>query len=151
MMPQSFSQIFVHIIFSTKNRMPMIDKEIQPRVFSYIATIARNDDCSSVLVGGIEDHVHILVNLSKKRVPVDIVAKIKKESSKFIKTLGNTYSDFYWQNGYGMFSVSPASCQDVRRYVETQSAHHKKMSFQEEFLAYLKKYEIEYDERYIWD
>ena len=95
MMPQSFSQIFVHIIFSTKNRMPMIDKEIQPRVFSYISTIVRNENCSSVLVGGLEDHIHIFANLSKKKVPVDIVAKIKKESSKFVKTLGNTYSDFY--------------------------------------------------------
>ena len=150
-MPQSFAQLYVHIIFSTKNRTPFIDKSIQSRVFAYLATIARDEGSTSVLVGGMEDHVHILVNLPKGKAPVDIVAKVKKESSKFIKTLGNEYSDFYWQSGYGMFSVSPANCDQVRHYIETQETHHKKMSFQEELLAYLKKYNLDYDEKYLWD
>jgi len=116
-----------------------------------MATIARDSGCSYVHVGGIDDHVHMLLLLDRKKAPMDIIAKIKKQSSKFIKTLGDEYDLFHWQTGYGMFSVSPTHINDVEAYIDGQEHHHRKLSFKDEFLAFLHKYNIEYDERYIWD
>ena len=98
-MPQSFAQLYAHLIFSTKNRRPMLDDEIRPRVHGYLATVIRNLDSPFVVVGGVADHVHILFDMGKMHAPVQFVERVKRESSKFVKTLGAKYKDFYWQRG----------------------------------------------------
>jgi len=150
-MPQSLTKMYAHLVFSTKNRRPFLDDEIQPRVHAYLATVIRSLDSPFVVVGGVADHVHILFDLGKMHAPVEFVEQVKRESSKFVKTLGRTYGDFYWQRGYGMFSVSPTHLPDAEEYVRNQEEHHRKKTYQEEFREFLKRYGIEYDERYVWD
>jgi putative transposase len=150
-MPQSFCQIYIHAVFSTKGRKRWLDDSVRPRIHAYLATLARDSGCPFVVVGGPDDHVHMLADIGKKVLPVDLIGKVKKESSKFIKTLGNEYAGFYWQNGYGMFSVGPTRVSDVKAYIEGQLEHHRSQSFQDELRAFLGRYEIPYDERYVWD
>jgi REP element-mobilizing transposase RayT len=151
-MPQSLSKLYAHLIFSTKNRQPLLDNEIRPRVHAYLATIVRDLGSPWVVVGGVADHVHILFDMGKMRPPVEFVEHSKRESSKFIKTLSSKYKEFFWQRGYGMFSVGPAPQRDeVEQYVRCQEDHHRTKSFQEEFRAYLDRYGISYDEQYVWD
>ena len=100
-MPQSFAQLYAHLIFSTKNRRPFLDDEIRPRVHGYLATVIRNLDSPFVVVGGVADHVHILFDMGKMHAPVQFVEQVKRESSKFVKTLGAKYKEFYWQRGTG--------------------------------------------------
>ncbi len=149
-MPQSFCQIYVHIIFSTKNHQRWLSDAIRSRVHAYIATLSRDCGCPYVHVGGVEDHVHMLVDIGKKVAPVSMIGKVKQESSKLVKTLGSGYRDFYWQNGYGAFSVSPSRVREVEAYITRQEEHHRKRTFQEELRAFLEEYGIEYDERYVW-
>ena len=106
-MPQSLTKLYVHLIFSTKNREPFLDDEVRERVHGYLATVIRSVDSPYVVVGGVADHVHILFDMGKMHAPVKFVEQVKRESSKFVKTLGPQYRQFYWQRGYGMFSVSP--------------------------------------------
>jgi putative transposase len=108
-------------------------------------------DSPWVVVGGVDDHVHILFDMGKKHTPIEFVEQTKRESSKFVKTLGASFSDFYWQRGYGMFSVGPAHRQEAEDYVRHQAQHHRAKTLQEEFRAFLERYEVEYDERYVWD
>ena len=150
-MPRSFFQMYGHLIFSTKNRINYLDDNIRPRLHSYMATIFRNMGCPYVHVGGAEDHIHVLFDIGKTNLLINIVREVKKDTSKFIKNIDTKYQYFYWQNGYGLFSVSPANKEKVINYIDAQMEHHKTMSFQEEFRAYLKKYNINYDEKYIWD
>lgn len=150
-MPQSLMKLYAHLVFSTKNRQPFLDAGIQPRVHAYLATIVRGLDSPWVVVGGVADHVHILFDMGKLHAPVKFVEQIKRESSKFVKTLGTSYKDFYWQRGYGMFSVGPANRDDAEAYVRNQEEHHRSKSFQEEFRAMLRQYSVEFDEQYVWD
>ena len=150
-MPQSFAQLYVHLIFSTKNRKPFLDDEVRSRVHGYLATVIRNLDSPYVVVGGVADHVHILFDMGKMHAPVEFVEQVKRESSKFVKTLGPRYEKFYWQRGYGMFSVSPTHLASAEQYVRQQEEHHRTKTFQEEFREFLKRYRIEYDEQYVWD
>ena len=150
-MPQSFTQLYAHLIFSTKNRVPLLDAEIRPRVHAYLATIIRDLDAPYVVVGGVADHVHILFDMGKLHAPVEFVEKVKRESSKFVKTLGAKYQKFYWQRGYGMFSVSPTQKDDVENYVRNQERHHRTKTFQEEYREFLRRYGLTFDERYVWD
>ncbi len=150
-MPQSLTKLYAHLIFSTKNRQPFLDTEIRPRVHAYLATAVRSLESPFVVVGGVTDHVHILFDIGKLHAPVEFVEQVKRESSKFIKTLGPQYSHFYWQRGYGMFSVSPTHVVDAEKYVRNQEIHHCERSFQEEFREFLLRYGIEFDERYVWD
>jgi len=150
-MPQSFTQLYAHLIFSTKNRESLIDENIRQRLHGYLASLIRDLDSPHVVAGGIADHAHIVFDMGKMHAPVEFVEKVKKESSKFIKTLGPTYANFYWQRGYGMFSVSPTHLAEAEAYVRNQEEHHRKQTFQEEFRAFLDRYGIDYDERYIWD
>lgn len=150
-MPQSLTKLYAHLIFSTKNRQPFLDDEIRPRVHAYLATTIRDLDSPWVVVGGVVDHVHILFDMGKMHAPVEFVEVTKRESSKFIKTLGTKYKDFYWQRGYGMFSVGPADRDDAEGYIRNQEEHHRIKSFQEEFRAFLVKYGVTYDEQYVWD
>jgi putative transposase len=150
-MPQSLTKLYAHLVFSTKNREPSLESEIRPRVHAYLATIVRSFDSQWVVVGGIADHVHILFDIGKHHAPVAFVEQIKRESSKFVKTLGAQYKSFYWQRGYGMFSVGPADRDEAEAYVRNQEEHHRTKSYQEEFRAMLKRYRVEFDEQYVWD
>ena len=150
-MPQSLTQLYAHLIFSTKNHAPFLHPSIRPRVHAYLATLLRDYESPYVVVGGVDDHVHILFDQGKMRSPVEFVEHVKKESSKWIKTLGDEFKQFYWQRGYGMFSVSSTHREKVEAYVQNQEEHHRTKSFQEEYREFLDRYGIEYDERYIWD
>lgn len=150
-MAQSLSKVFLHITFSTKNRAPIIDSSIQNRLYDYIGGICKELDCNPIQIGGYTDHIHILCLLSRKISQMDLLETIKKKSSKWIKFVDTKYSNFYWQRGYGVFSVNPKEIDLVVNYIKGQETHHKKVTFQDEFRAFLKKYDIEYDERYVWD
>ena len=149
-MAHSFFNVYLHIIFSTKERQRWLDDAIRARVHAYIATLARDMGCPFIVVNGPDDHIHILAEMSKTIHPIKMIAKIKQESSKFIKHLGSKYYDFYWQSGYGMFSVSPIHINKVKSYLDSQVEHHRKRTFQDEFRALLDQYGIEYDEKYLW-
>ena len=148
-MPQSFHVLSAHIIFSTKGRQPWLTQNIRERVWAYQSRILQNLECNSITIGGAADHVHVLCNLTKKFPTAKVVEILKKDSSKFIKTLG--VPTFHWQDGYGLFSVSPSHFEAVRKYILDQRGHHKTETFQQEYLRILKKYRTRYDERYLWD
>ena len=150
-MPHSFCKIYTHSIFSTKDRQRWLDESVRSRVHGYLATIARKLGCSYVVVGGVEDHVHILTEISKNVNLANMVGRMKEGSSKFIKTLGAEYEKFYWQSGYSVFSLGPTRVDDVKSYIERQVEHHRRQTFKEEYLAFLKRYGIEYDKRYVWE
>ena len=150
-MSQSLSKVYVHIAFSTKNHQPFIDDFIKTSLFEYLGGICKGMECNPLKVGGHRDHVHILCLLSRKVQQMKLMEEIKKQSSKWIKTKGPAYSDFYWQDGYGIFSVNPTETDIVVKYIENQQEHHQKITFKDEFRSFLKKYNVEYDERYIWD
>jgi REP element-mobilizing transposase RayT len=124
---------------------------MKERLWEYLGGICKGLDCNPVQVGGHNDHVHILCLLSKKITQIHLVEEVKKQSSKWIKTIDANYAKFYWQDGYGIFSVNPFEIDTVVNYIKNQEEHHKKRTFQEELIAFLKKYNMEYDERYLWD
>jgi len=150
-MSQSLSKIYVHIIFSTKKREASISKEIEDELYAYMAKIFMEYDSFALIIGGVENHIHILCILSKNYSVCKLIEEIKKSSSKWIKTKDKKYSRFSWQNGYGVFSVSQSQVPDVQNYIQTQKEHHKKISFEEEYREFLNKYKIKYDEQYVWD
>jgi putative transposase len=150
-MAQSLSKVYVHITFSTKNRQALIDKIVETSLFEYIGGICKGLECNPIKVGGLLDHIHVLCLLSRKIPQMKLLEEIKKQSSNWVKTKGPAYSNFYWQDGYGIFSVNPSEIGTVVNYITNQEAHHKKLSFQDEFRAFLKKYKVDYDERYVWD
>lgn len=150
-MPQSLVKNYMHITFSTKYRMPLIDNEIENELFSYLGGICNAFESIPVQVGGHKNHVHILCMLSRKIALMKLLQEVKSHSSKWIKTKGKRYENFFWQNGYGAFSVNQKGVENVRNYIINQRQHHERKSFKEEYLEFLKLYDIEYDERYIWD
>ncbi|MCX7049226.1 MAG: transposase [Candidatus Sumerlaeota bacterium] len=150
-MSQSLAQLYTHLIFSTKCRIPLIDASISPKLWAYIGGILRNLDSPSIEIGGFQDHIHILYSQSKNYALKTVLEEIKKSSSKWIKTQGASYKKFYWQGGYGAFSVSPSRLESVRRYIRNQEAHHKKMTFQDEYRQFMKEYNLAFDEQYGWD
>jgi REP element-mobilizing transposase RayT len=150
-MSQSLSKVYVHLTFSTKNRYPFIDDFIKNELWEYLGGICKGLDCNPVRVGEHKDHVHICCLLSKKITQMKLIEEVKKQSSKWIKTKDSKYAKFYWQDGYGIFSVNPSEVETVVEYIKNQEEHHKKRTFKEELLAFLKKYGVEYDEQYLWD
>lgn len=150
-MPQSLSQLYAHLIFSTKDRFPFLKDDIRDRVHAYLATTLRDMGSSFVVVGGVADHVHILFDMGRMHAAKDFVEQIKQGSSKFIKTLGPDLDKFFWQRGYGIFSVSPTHRHDVEKYIATQEEHHRARSFQEEYRDLLSRYGIKFDEEFVWD
>jgi REP-associated tyrosine transposase len=151
-LPQSLAKVLIHIVFSTKNRYPfLVDKEIRNKMHTYIGGVCNNLDCPVIVVGGVADHVHILCKLQRNSSIAKVVGDIKRASSKWIKSKSGMLSKFGWQNGYGVFSVGESEVNRVRRYITTQEEHHKKQNFQEELRLFLDQYEVEYDERYVWD
>ena len=150
-MSQSFCQLHAHIVFSTKDREPYLGETIRPKVHAYMAGTLNNIGCSGILVGGFVDHVHCLCLLNKMEAPVKVVQVLKQDSSKFVKTLDERLRTFAWQNGYGLFSVSPTHLGSARTYIEEQEEHHRVKSFQEEYREFLKRYSVPFDEHYVWD
>jgi REP element-mobilizing transposase RayT len=151
-MSQSLSQIYLHIVFSTKNRIPFLkEKSLRIDTHAYILGICKNLESPSLIVGGVEDHVHILCRFSRNCSVSNLLRELKKGSSKWIKEQSLSASDFKWQEGYGAFSISPYHSIDLKKYIANQEQHHKKESYQDEFRRILKKYGIQYDERYVWD
>ena len=151
-MSQSLVQIYLHVVFSTKKRLPFLaDNEIREQTHAYLAGICKNLKCPALIVGGVEDHVHILNRHSKNISVADFLRDLKRASSKWIKTLSPTLSSFHWQAGYRAFSISPSHVTEVRSYIAKQDEHHHHESFQDEFRRLCRKYGIEVDERYVWD
>ena len=151
-MPQSLAKVAFHIIFSTKHRRPWLkDEAIRKELYAYMATILKSLESPAIIINGVEDHVHILCLLSRNYAIKKIVEEVKTEPSKWIKTKGSQYKDFYWQAGYGVFSVSESKIEEVREYIKNQEEHHRRMTFQEEFRRICERHEIEIDERYVWD
>jgi REP element-mobilizing transposase RayT len=150
-MPQSLSQVILHIVFSTKERRPWLDAEIRPRMHGYLATVCRDCDCEAYRVGGTADHVHIAARLARTISQAELLEKIKKTSSAWIKEQGNQYAGFFWQGGYGDFSIGWSQLEDLKRYIDHQEQHHRTQTFQEEYRGLLAKYHLEFDERYVWD
>lgn len=138
-------------MFSTKNRQPLIHQPVEGELHSYLGGICNRLDCQSIRVGGYTDHIHILSLLSKKIALMKLVEEVKSHSSKWMKTKGDEYRHFYWQDGYGAFSVNPSQVDTVIAYIANQHEHHSKKTFQEEYRLFLKKYNVEYDERYVWN
>lgn len=150
-MPQSLVNNYLHIVFSTKNRQPFIDKAIQNELYRYIGGTCKELESHALIIGGVSDHIHMLVSLSRKIALMSFVEKVKSHSSGWIKTKYAKYAGFGWQRGYGAFSVSKKQIDRVIKYIETQEEHHNKKCFKEEYRTFLDTYNIGYDERYVWD
>jgi putative transposase len=150
-MPQSFAQIFIHIVFSTKKRARLLDDKIINDIYPYINKILQNHNCRTAQIGGTEDHIHILCELAKNLSVSKIIEEIKTSSSKLVKTKSPMYKDFYWQHGYGAFSISPGHKEIVCNYIANQKQHHKTISYEDEFRTLLKKYNINFEEKYLLD
>ncbi len=151
-MAQSLVQIYLHLVFSTKQRTPYLqDAALRQRMHAYLAGICKNLDSPALTVGGVADHVHLLCRLSKTLELAVFLRELKRDSSKWIKSEAPALADFHWQNGYGAFSLSPSHVAPLRTYITRQEEHHQRETFQDEFRRLLRKYGIEYDERYVWD
>jgi REP element-mobilizing transposase RayT len=150
-MPQSLAKLYVHLIFSTKGREPLLISSVRGPLHAYLATVLKNQECPTLKVGGTSDHAHILFRLSKNLSLAKVVEEVKTSSSKWLKTQAKGLQSFHWQNGYGGFSVSSAEVDAVAAYIEGQDEHHRVVSFQEEYRRFLREYGVEYDERYVWD
>ena len=150
-MPQSLSHVILHLVFSTKDRAPFLHETVRDRMHGYLATLCRDLGATCYRVGGMADHVHVVTTLPRQLSQSAFLEDIKKKSSKWIKEIDpDRCADFAWQRGYGAFSVSRSNLEEVVRYVENQAVHHAKVSFQEEYRAFLDKHGVEYDERYVW-
>ncbi|MBV2247268.1 MAG: IS200/IS605 family transposase [Lentimicrobium sp.] len=150
-MGQSLVKNYMHITFSTKHRVHLIHPPYEAELHSYLGGICKNMNCQPIKIGGFTNHVHILCMLSKNVALAKLLEEVKSHSSKWFKTLDPSLQKFYWQDGYGAFSVNPAEVDVVIAYIQNQHEHHRKKTFEEEYLAFLKKYGIAYDERYVWD
>lgn len=151
-MPQSLANVLVHLVFSTKDRRALLhDAEPRDRMHRYLAGVSAKLDCPAIIVGGTDDHVHLFGAQSRTVTLADWVKELKRASSVWAKTIAPQWSGFQWQAGYGAFSVSESQREHVRRYIASQEAHHRRLSFQEELRILLKKHGLEFDERYVWD
>ncbi len=150
-MPQSLVKLLVHVVFSTKNRADLILPEIETGLFGYMSGIVENNKSKLILANGTMNHVHLLVSLGRTIAISELVGDIKRDSSKWIKTEGTEFKDFHWQEGYGAFSVGQTEVGKVMEYIARQKEKHAKTDFKTEFRGFLRKYEVEYDERYVWD
>ena len=150
-MPQSLAAVYVHVVFSTKNREPLIDPELATRLFPYIGGVLRGSKNVLLASGGMPDHVHLLISIGREQSISEMIGSLKSASSRWVHDTFPSRGAFAWQSGYGAFSVSPSQVDAVLRYVEGQEEHHRIRSFQEEYRDFLDKYGVEFDERYVWD
>ncbi len=148
-MAQTLTQIYIHVIFSTKNRENLISPKIESELFSYFGGISNNNNSKLLAAGGTENHVHLLISIDKNIKMPELIGKIKRDSSKWIKT--REVGNFSWQDGYAAFSVGHTQIDSVRKYIANQREHHSKINFEDEFRYFLKKYNVEYDEQYVFD
>jgi putative transposase len=146
-MPHTYSQNYLHVVFSTKERRKLIRKEFQPKLWSYMAGIGRNNGFLVLANGGMEDHAHLLIQLPATLTLAKAVQLLKGSSSKWVGKHGREFS---WQEGYGAFGVSKSNMNAVVKYIANQEKHHRKITFEEEFIALLEKHGIEYDPRYVF-
>ena len=151
-MAQSLAKILLHAVFSTKDRRPFLrDEALREELHRYLGGILTNLDCQPLIIGGVEDHVHLLFALSRTATVADVVKETKRGSSVWLKTKSPALADFAWQNGYGVFSIGQSQVDAARAYIAGQAEHHRKVSFQDELRELLRRYEMEFDERYVWD
>lgn len=150
-MPQSLSNILLHLVFSTKDRSAWLETGIRERTHAFLAGAARQCGCEAYLVGGVADHVHLAVGLSRTLSVADLVKEIKTASSKWLKEQDDRFRGFSWQNGYGVFSLGMSQKDALLHYIENQEEHHRTRTFQDEYRTLLNKYGIKFDERYVWD
>jgi putative transposase len=150
-MPQSLAQILIHLVFSTKNREASLTNEIRDELHAYIGGIVENLRGTLLKAGSVNDHIHLLIAHPRTISPSDLVMDIKTGSSKWLKTKSPTFSNFHWQSGYGIFSISPSHRPSLEKYIASQADHHRTVTFQEEYRRLLEKYGISFDERFVWD
>jgi REP element-mobilizing transposase RayT len=151
-MPQSNAAVYVHLVFSTKERHPFLrDAGTRRKLHEYIGGVSNTLQCPVLRVGGVEDHVHLLARLGRTISLADWVKELKRVSSRWLQEQGVEYADFHWQAGYGVFSVSQSNVEEVIRYIENQETHHRDMTFQDELRALYRKHHLDIDERYGWD
>ena len=150
-MAQSLSKILLHVVFSTKNRERWLDDAIRPATHAYLAGALRAVGSEAFRVGGTDDHVHIACTLPRTLTVCKLLEEIKKHSSRWMKEIDPKYAGFAWQRGYEAFSIGRSQLDTVIQYVENQEEHHRKLTFQEEYRRFLAKYEVKFDERYVWD
>jgi putative transposase len=150
-MPQSLSRIVVHLVFSTRQRVPLLAKELRGDIHSFMMGVLRKEGCTPIQAGGVEDHVHLLFGLSRTKTVALLTSEVKTSSTKWLKERSPQCYDFHWQAGYGSWSVSPGDIQSKIEYIQNQEEHHKHVSFQDEYRQLLLEQGIEFDERYIWD
>jgi REP element-mobilizing transposase RayT len=150
-MPQSLSAVYIHLVFSTKHRHPFLhDENLRTDLHSFIGGTSKTLECPPLIVGGVEDHVHILARFGRTITQAEWVKELKRVSNLWLKEEGGI-AEFEWQAGYADFSVSQSNLEEVKRYIESQKQHHRKRTFQDEVRALLSKHKIEWDERYVWD
>lgn len=150
-MAHTFSSLLVHVVFSTQDRQPLIDAELRPRLFAYMGGIVRELGAVPMAINGMDDHVHALVTVPATRAMADLMRVLKTNSSRWVHEQWPQRRSFAWQTGYGAFSVSKSNVPEVERYIASQEEHHRHVSFQEEFLAFLRRHGIPFEERYVWE
>lgn len=150
-MPQSLSQVLLHVVFSTKNREKTIPIHLRSAFHAYLAGLCRERGAEAFRVGGTDDHVHIACTLPRTLTMAKLVEEIKKPSSSWMKRQEEGYQGFSWQSGYGIFSLGQSQLPTLLQYIDNQEQHHRTRSFQEELLELLEKYNVNYDEKYLWD
>lgn len=151
-MSQSLSSVFLHIVFSTKERFPFLsDEDVRRQVHAFLGGIAKKLNCPPIVIGGVSDHAHILIQLGRSVSQADLVKELKRGSNLWIQERFPQIAKFAWQAGYGAFSVSASNVEAVCSYIANQPEHHAKVSFQDEFRAFLEKHGVPFDERYVWD
>src|SRR5260370_14109876 len=149
-MAQSLARNLIHLIFSTKNRAPLLQAKIRPELHGYMAGIFINWESPAIIIGSVADHVHALFGLSKNHALVKVVEEVKRGSSKWIKTKGKGFAHFAWQNGYGAFSVSSSMVNTLSRYIASQEEHHRQVTIQDEFRKFCRRHGVDFDERFVW-
>ena len=150
-MAQSLSKIYIHLIFSTKNRERTLPDEIRPDLHAYMGGTFKGLGCPAIEINTEPDHVHALFLLARTETLSEVVGHLKKSSNDWLRSRSPLFASFFWQAGFGAFSVSQSQVEEVRAYIRNQREHHRVKTFQEELRAFLKAYEIEFDERYVWD
>ena len=151
-MPQSLSAVYIHLVFSSKERRPSLrDKALRESLHAYLGSISKQLEYPPLKVGGVEDHVHLLCRFARTITQAEWVKELKRVCNAWLKDQGHDHFDFQWQGGYADFSVSQSNLEQVTRYIAEQEEHHKKISFQDELRALLRRHNLEWDERYVWD
>lgn len=154
-MPQSLAKIYVHLVFSTNNRERVLPDDIRPDLHAYMGGTLNGLGCTPIEINSEPDHAHSLFVMTRTMSLSDVVGQLKKCANDWLRSRGPEFANFHWQGGYGAFSVSQSVSQsaveEVRNYIRKQREHHQRISFQDELRALLKRYEVEHDERYVWD